>query len=79
MEQELVEPSLRLQDVEGHVHMYEGPLWRKVKKSNLKNHRKSWFRVSQGKNTDSYVRTHGQHKRMILTFPFCRSSQPAHL
>lgn len=44
-------PSLQLQDVEGRIHKYEGPLSRKIKKAKLKHGwKKRWFRVSPGKN-----------------------------
>lgn len=46
----LERPSLRLQDVEGRIHMYEGLLSRKIKKAKLKHDwKKRWFRVIPGK------------------------------
>lgn len=49
MAPQLEQPSLQLEDVEGRIHLYEGPLSRKVKKAKLKNCRKKrWFSINPG-------------------------------
>ncbi len=46
----LDQPTLRLQDLDGHIHVYEGPLSRKVKRAKLKSHKKKrWFSINPGK------------------------------
>ena len=48
-EREVEVPSLQLQDVEGRIHKYEGPLNRRTKKAKLKHGwKKRWFRVTPG-------------------------------